>query len=83
MSESTFTNIDYNLVRIHFETKGTENMLIYRGNYDKLKGPSNGEFRFAWKSRNEVITQDEFDTYAVTGYYGTDYEFGTPSGRIP
>lgn len=83
MVDSMFENTDYSIVRIRFRTSGEENMVLYQGRSDRLKGPSGATFVYAWKTRDEQITNDEFDKYGATGNYGDDYEFGTPSGGMP
>ena len=82
MAESIFKNNDHDLVRIRFRTTGEENMRIYRGNSDRLKGPQGDAFQFAWKTRDVEITTEEFDRNHATGTYGENFEFGTPAGSV-
>lgn len=83
VAESTFTNADYALVRIRFRTSGEENMRLYRSASDRLKGPNGGTYLYAWKTRDEQITNDEFDQHGTVGAYGSDVVFGSPPGKVP
>jgi hypothetical protein len=85
--ESKFTNVDYDFVRITFHTqKSTEHMRLIRNGSDSsdyLKGPEGEKFRFAWKSTDEGVTDDEVNTYGVEATYGDEFTFGMPDGRVP
>lgn len=83
MADSHFTNTDYEVVRIRFRTRGEENMKLNNGSEDVLKGPAGAAFQFCWKSRDEDITNEEFDNYGAAANYGDDFVFGTPAGQSP
>jgi hypothetical protein len=83
MGGSTFFNRDYDVVRIRFRTRGEENMRLFRSQSDRLKGPDGSTYKYAWKSRDEQIANNEFDQYSATGTYGTDVTFGSPPGEVP
>jgi hypothetical protein len=82
-ADSIFRNVDYKIVRVRFYTSGTENMQIYQGQSDRLKGPEGGSYNFAWKARDETITDDEMQEYGDEAMYGEEFSFGTPRGQIP
>jgi hypothetical protein len=83
MADSRFTNADYDVVRIRFRTRGEENMKLFRGKNDLLKGPDGGSYQFCWKTRDEIITNDEFNRYGTSANYGDNFTFGTPDGQAP
>jgi hypothetical protein len=83
MADSRFTNVDHDLVRIRFRTRGEENMKLLKGADDVLKGPDGASYQFCWKTRDEDITNDEFDEYGSSANYGDDFTFGDPDGQAP
>jgi len=83
MNDSTFKNVDYNVVRIHFHSSGTENMRLNQGQSDVLRGPDGESYYYAWKARDEMITEEEFESYKATGVFGRNYSFGNPEGQVP
>jgi len=77
------TNQDYTVIRILFYTSGTENMRLFQGQSDNLTGPEGTQFSYAWKDRDETITDNEMQQYGTGANYGDSLTFGNPAGRIP
>lgn len=81
--ESEFENVDYDIVRILAYTSGVERLRLNQGQTNRLKGPEGESFQFAWKARDELITDDEMQTFGTEAMYGESFSFGNPRGQIP
>jgi hypothetical protein len=82
-ARSDFRNADHEVVRLHFHTSGEENMRLFRGDSNSLSGPDGTQFTYAWKDRDETITEQEFSQYRATGTYGDNFVFGNLDGYVP
>jgi hypothetical protein len=80
---TTLTNNDYEVIEVSVRSSGNQNFKIDRTEFQTITGPEGSDFRYAWKSRFESITDGEFNTYSVAATYGDDIIFGMPPGNIP
>lgn len=79
--KSTFYNRDHDVVKIIIISTSTENITLYRGQSDNINGPDGVLFRYAWKTRNELITDAELNKFGADAVYGTRIVFGSPQGK--
>lgn len=82
-NRSECVNNDHAVVKITFRHTGTENMTLNRGQTDSIVGPQDEEFKYAWKIRDELITDDEVARYGAQARYGDTLVFGNPPGKVP
>lgn len=82
-ARSNFHNVDHQIVKLTFYTSGVENMTLYQTQENSISGPEGTTYRFAWKTRDETISDEEMQQYGANASYGEDFRFGTPRGRIP
>ncbi len=86
-SDSKFSNNNYDMVIIlaYIPYQGTlQNLRILHGEHDFLRGVDQKTYYFVWKDKDEGITEDELNTYAIEGTFGVDnWTFGTPGGLVP
>lgn len=83
MSNSQFNNQTHTVVKLSFRTPGVENMTIFQGDSNRISGLEGYEFVYAWKTRDELISESEMAQYGAIGTYGQNYTFGNPAGRVP
>jgi hypothetical protein len=80
---SNFKNVEHTVVKLTFYTSGTENMTLLQGQDDNIVGSEGVTFVFAWKTRNENISDEEMQQYGSSATYGENFTFGEPRGKIP
>ncbi len=81
--QSRMTNQDHGCVKLMFYTSGTENMVLRNGQEDTINGPEGESFLYAWKDRDELITDAEMRAYGAEAEYGDDLVFGDLPGKVP
>jgi hypothetical protein len=82
-ARSLFINRDHDILTIKLYSVGTEAMKLPKGDSEHVDGTSGDVFSFAWKNRDESITDEEFQDYGITATYGENFIFGSPAGQIP
>lgn len=80
---SEIANVDHAVIHVMVQSAATENMTLHRGQNDVVTGPAGDSFRYAWKTRSELITSAELQQYGTTVPYGTTLRFGNLPGKVP
>jgi hypothetical protein len=81
--QSRFINNDVSVVRITIRSATIANIGLFQGEENAVSGPDGASFVYAWKDRDELISEDEVSAFGVEVGYGHDISFGDPKGKVP
>ena len=83
-AQTTFINGDFEIVAasVRPDPGGVSNFTLPQGQDHALSGEEGAGFSVAWQSRNEPVSETDFETYAVMRLWGGEFRF-EEDGRIP